>query len=127
MSMTRSWWVMRLRAPGWLQISTVTFRRKLLGNWSCIRDASTGTTSRRVLQRILDRFPITRTAATHVYVSPPFKVDEGEDLRGRYRKAVGSLTWVSTDDRPDIAYAVRAASRQNKNPTPEDWRNMLRI
>ncbi|CAM9775940.1 unnamed protein product, partial [Sphacelaria rigidula] len=35
--------------------------------------------------------------------------------------------WLSINTRPDIADAVRAASRHNKNPTPKDWRKVLRI
>ena len=49
------------------------------------------------------------------------------DYKGRYREAVGSLMWLSNNTRPDIADAVRAASRHNGNPTPEDWRKVLRI
>ncbi|CAM9845102.1 unnamed protein product, partial [Sphacelaria rigidula] len=73
------------------------------------------------IQRILDR-----TAATPAYVSP-FKVDEGEGFRRRYCEAVGSLIWLSNNTRPDIADAVRAASRHNENPTAEDWRKVLRV
>ena len=35
--------------------------------------------------------------------------------------------WPSINTRPDIADAVRAASRHNENPTPSDWRRVLRI
>ena len=35
--------------------------------------------------------------------------------------------WLSINTRPDIADAVRAASRHNENPTPSDWRKVLRI
>ena len=37
------------------------------------------------------------------------------------------LMWLSINTSPDIADAVRAASRHNENPTPEGWRNVLRI
>ncbi|CAM9690706.1 unnamed protein product [Sphacelaria rigidula] len=78
-------------------------------------------------QRILERFSIKRTAATPAFVSSDFKLNEGEDFEGTYREAVGSLMWLSIKSRPDIADAVRAASRHNENPTPEDWRKVLRI
>ena len=61
------------------------------------------------------------------FVSSDFKVDEGADFVGRYREAVGSLMWLSINTRPDIADTVRAASRHNENPTPRDWRRVLRI
>ncbi|CAM9372171.1 unnamed protein product [Sphacelaria rigidula] len=78
-------------------------------------------------QRFLERFSIKRTAATPAFVSSDFEVDEGEDFEGRYREAMGSLMWLSINTRPDIADAVRAAFHHNKNPTPEDWRKVLRI
>ncbi|CAM9960129.1 unnamed protein product [Sphacelaria rigidula] len=62
------------------------------------------------IQRVLDRFSITRTAATPAYVSPFFMVDEREDFGGRYHEAEGSLMRLSCNTRPDIAGAVRAAS-----------------
>ncbi|CAN0103649.1 unnamed protein product [Sphacelaria rigidula] len=34
--------------------------------------------------------------------------------------------WLSSNTRPDIADAVRAASRHNENPTAEDWRKVFR-
>lgn len=64
---------------------------------------------------------------TPAYVLPYFKVDEGEDSRGRYREVVGSLMWLSSSTRPDIADDVRAASRHDENPTAEDWHEVSRI
>ncbi|CAM9865370.1 unnamed protein product [Sphacelaria rigidula] len=72
------------------------------------------------IQYILDGFSITRTAETSAHVSLYFKVDGRKDFRGRYREAVGSLIWLSSNTRPDIADAVRASSRHNENPTAED-------
>ena len=79
------------------------------------------------VQRIIEKFSIDKTAATPSYVSSSLKVDEGVDYKGRYREAVGSLMWLSNNTRPDIADAVRAASRHNENPTPEDWRKVSQI
>eukprot|EP00833_Pecoramyces_ruminatium_P011916 jgi/Orpsp1_1/1185948/evm.model.c7180000096179.1 len=42
-------------------------------------------------------------------------------------QAVGSLLYLAMGTRPDIMYAVSKASRKNKNPTYEDWMNVLRI
>ncbi|CAN0066305.1 unnamed protein product [Sphacelaria rigidula] len=71
-------------------------------------------------QRILERLSIKRTAETPAFVFSDFKVGQGENFEGRYRETVGSLVWLSINTRPDIADAVRAASRHNENPTPED-------
>ncbi|CAM9968957.1 unnamed protein product [Sphacelaria rigidula] len=79
------------------------------------------------VQRITEKISIDKTAATPSYVSSSFKVEEGEDYKGRYREAVGLLMWLSNNTRPDITNVVRAASGHNENPTPEDWRKVLRI
>ncbi|CAM9900879.1 unnamed protein product, partial [Sphacelaria rigidula] len=78
-------------------------------------------------QRIIEKFSTDKTIATPSHVSSSFKVEEGEDFKGRYREAVGSLMWLSNNTRPDITDAVRAASRQNENRTPGYWRKVLQI
>ena len=44
-----------------------------------------------------------------------------------YRSAVGALNWAVVGTRPDIAYAVGAASRFLENPGPEHWSAVKRI
>jgi len=45
----------------------------------------------------------------------------------RYRRAVGSLLYVSSRTRPDIASAVRVASQDINTPTRVSWDNVTRI
>ncbi|CAN0035563.1 unnamed protein product [Sphacelaria rigidula] len=78
-------------------------------------------------QEIIKTFSIDKTAGTPAYVSSLFKVEEGKDYTGIYRQAVGSLMRLSNKTRREIADAVRAGSRHNENPTPEDWRLVLRV
>jgi len=44
-----------------------------------------------------------------------------------YRSAVGNLIYLAISTRPDIMFAVSKAARKNKNPTMEDWNNIIRI
>lgn len=44
-----------------------------------------------------------------------------------YREAIGSLMYLATAMRPDIAYAVTFAARAVEKPTKKDWNNVKRI
>ena len=44
-----------------------------------------------------------------------------------YREAVGSLMWLVTMTRPDIANAVRAVARHSHNPTERHWKAVSKI
>ena len=58
---------------------------------------------------------------------------KNEELRNRnfnpklYMKAVGCLLYLAIGTRPDILFATSKTSRKNKNPTYEDWMNVIRI
>ena len=45
----------------------------------------------------------------------------------QYRGAIGNLLYLAISTRPDILFAVSKAARKNKNPTEEDWENVMRI
>ncbi|KAK7574002.1 hypothetical protein V9T40_011193 [Parthenolecanium corni] len=44
-----------------------------------------------------------------------------------YREAVGSLLYLTGATRPDISYAVNMISRNQENPTADDWAEVKRI
>ena len=44
-----------------------------------------------------------------------------------YREAIGSLMYLASTTRPDIAYAVNFLARQQQNPTEQDWQEVKRI
>lgn len=47
--------------------------------------------------------------------------------RHQYREAVGSLLYLSTVTKPDIAYAVRAVSQHCESPKKVYWNAVKRI
>ena len=56
-----------------------------------------------------------------------------EELRNKnfnitkYKQAIGSLMYLGLCTRPDILFTVNKASRKSKNPTYEDWFNLLKV
>ncbi|CAN0027044.1 unnamed protein product, partial [Sphacelaria rigidula] len=72
----------------------------------CRHDLEKGTlklSQAAYIQRILDSFSATRTAATPAYVSPSFKIDKGEGFRGRD----SSDEWVAYADADDATFDDR--------------------
>jgi len=45
----------------------------------------------------------------------------------KYRQAIGSLLYIATVSRPDIATAVGILCRKVEKPTEQDWRAIKRI
>lgn len=53
---------------------------------------------------------------------------EGENIHNvPYREAIGSLLFLAQATRPDISYAVSAASRYNENHNEGHWKGVKRI
>ncbi|KAL7290555.1 hypothetical protein TKK_0015322 [Trichogramma kaykai] len=56
------------------------------------------------------------------------KVEEYVPLENQnFRAAIGSLMYLATVTRPDIAYAVNYLSRKQVAPSEEDWKDVKRI
>ena len=54
--------------------------------------------------------------------------EEGEPVGGwPYRKAGGSLIWLSTMTRPDISNTVRAVARHSHSLTDRHWKVVIKI
>ena len=53
--------------------------------------------------------------------------DKREFDRGVYQSAVGSLIYLATGTRPDIAYAVSKVAKKCTQPTEIDWQRVKRI
>jgi len=80
------------------------------------------------LNKILEKFKIEEynQISSLTYI-------QDEELRKRsfdpkkYMQAVGSLLYLAMGTRPDILFATSKASRKNRNPTYEDWINVIKI
>jgi len=45
----------------------------------------------------------------------------------KYKQAIGSLMYLELCTRPDILFTINKTSRKSKNPTYEEWFNLLKI
>ena len=59
--------------------------------------------------------------------SPTTDEDRENMLKFPYRQAVGSLIWLASGTRPDIAYAVSQVARFNANPGIAHWKAVVKI
>lgn len=55
------------------------------------------------------------------------KTDDDDVDSYMYRSAVGSLLYIATNTRPDIAFAVGLVSQKNQCPKVRDWKNVKHI
>lgn len=94
----------------------------------CQDDGSITVSQENYTKKILERFRMNECNP----VTTPATREEGEtseDIKEQvpYREAVGSLMYLATATRPDIAYAVSFAARAVEKPTRKDWNNVKRI
>lgn len=76
--------------------------------------------------RMCDAKIVSVPADPHTTLYP---LDKNDEQSGSvpYREAVGSLVFLATVTRPDIAFAVNAVSKFLNNHGPEHWRAVKRI
>ena len=80
----------------------------------------------KYLGEVLQRFPVTKSRSTSTPLPPGCKLSHSDSLDTAadkaemagipYRSAIGSLMYLATCTRPDIAAAVSSLSRYNANP-----------
>ncbi len=81
-------------------------------------------------KKLLNRFGMSDSKPVQTpLVKDNETLNESNELRPNvpYREAIGSLMFLSTVTRPDLAYAVSIAARSMENPTEKDWCNVKRI
>jgi hypothetical protein len=80
------------------------------------------------IKEILKRFGMIDCAPVKNPCSPEnLSKCQGEKVNVPYREAIGSLLFLAQATRPDIAYAVSAASRYNENHNEGQWKGVKRI
>ena len=78
-------------------------------------------------KRILSAFDMTECKSVSTPMESRLKLPDGSDVKDDeiidkpYRKLIGSLLYLSTHTRPDIAEAVGSLSRNLERPTREHW------
>lgn len=96
---------------------------------SQLEDGSIGLHQEKYTMKILEKFQMSESNP----VPTPAVQDEPEDDEEvisesvPYRQAVGSLMYLMTASRPDIAFAVGKASRALEKPTRKNWNEVKRI
>lgn len=76
--------------------------------------------------RMIDAKVVSVPADPHVTLSSS-EIDDEKSNNVPYREAVGSLVFLASVSRPDIAYAVNVVSRYLNNHNVEHWRAVKRI
>ncbi|XP_033224575.1 secreted RxLR effector protein 161-like [Belonocnema kinseyi] len=91
----------------------------------------------KYVQDVLKRFNMEDCKPVATPINPAVKLSKemspttDEEKKGMsqipYRNLTGSLMYLPTSTRPDIAYAVSALSQFNENPGEEHWKAAKRV
>ena len=100
-----------------------------------IQDQLTGVTwigQPSYTEKILQKYGMHDSKPVSSPVNPDIKLvayENSDDVCNQhmYQAVVGSLLYLSTKTRPDIAYAVSSVARYCANPTKDHWTAMKRI
>lgn len=83
-----------------------------------------------VTNTVIERFDVTETVPLEPSAVRSLHPHEGEATpveRARFGELIGSLLYLATRTRPDIATAVSFLSRFTANPAPAHWAGLKRI
>jgi KUP system potassium uptake protein len=96
-----------------------------------------GPATKRRRNAMTDTTEADQRQVTHATVSTPFRpgevvdlldcLPEGEKSQVDYRGLVGSLQWLATTCRPDIAFCVSQLARVQARPGPRHWAMALNV
>ena len=85
----------------------------------------------RYIERKLEEFNLTDSRPSNIPVDTGYqKRQETEDSMANeevYRKAIGSLLYLATNSRPDIAVGTSILARHVSDPKQSDWTEVKRI
>ena len=100
--------ISRNRSEGWLKVSQQKFMEQLIQEW------------------------IPTAASINTPAEPGCKIARhgvplSEERTGEFRQVVGSLLWLATRTRPDIAFIVGFLTRFFSAPTREQWEVAMRV
>ncbi|KAD6118818.1 hypothetical protein E3N88_10089 [Mikania micrantha] len=82
------------------------------------------------VDKILEKFKPgdTSVAQTPIDTTQHLSKNRGEGVAQlEYSRIIGSLMYLMTCTRPDLAYAVSRLSRYTSNPSSEHWKSMIRL
>ncbi|XP_071578912.1 uncharacterized protein [Temnothorax nylanderi] len=94
-------------------------------------------TQRKYIQDVLKRFnmedckpvatPMNPAVKLSKKMSPTTEEDKKQMSQIPYRNVIGSLMYLATSTRPDIAYAISILSQFSENPGQDHWKAAKRV
>ncbi|KAF8774799.1 Copia protein like [Argiope bruennichi] len=113
------------------QITRGSLNQFLDMNITRLNDGSIFVNQCAYLKKVLSKFHMDSANSVSTPSDKSFVFDDTENkLIGKevpYRQAVGSLMYLATATRPDLAYAISIVSENLENPRTSDWCAVKRI
>ena len=83
---------------------------------------------KKYLEDILNKFEINKYKPTSNTIPIENNILKSKKFNPtKYKQVIGSLLYLAISTRPDILFSVSRASRKSKDPTYEDWYNVIKI
>ncbi|KMQ87021.1 integrase core domain protein [Lasius niger] len=95
-----------------------------------LKDGSIFLTQRLYFERILEKFGMAQSKPVSTPIEGQIMNSDSEEAledQVPYRQAVGSLMYLMTATRPDLAYALSIVSTKLDSPTQADWMAVKRV